>query len=115
MDNILTKEEENQLVTYGVLSKLFVYLIDDISKQSINYANTLQEQTFELVRKLTDSLVEIRDNADYKRQRDIRFMINLFAQLNKCDKDVIYREYQRWCAEFDKINKPQGKPEGENG
>ena len=115
MNNVLSPEEASKPVTYGDLLTILTSMNEDMSKHSINYADTLQEHTFEIVRKLTDHLVEIRDDAEYKRARDIRFMIGLFAQFYKCDKEVLHKEYKRWCEEFDKLNRPQNASEGSNG
>lgn len=115
MENTFTPEEANKPVTYGELLKILMPIIEELGKSSINYTDTLQEHTFEIVRKLTDSLVEIRDNADYKRQRDVHFILGLISQFHFCDKDVLHKEYRRWCEEFDKLNKPKPNSEVDNG
>lgn len=115
MDNVFTPEEANKPVTYGELLKIFGLVIEDLSKNSINYTDTLQKHTFEIIDKLTDHLVEIRDNAEYKRQRDVHFMLGLFSQFHMCDKDVLHKEYKRWCEEFDRLNKPKNNLEDSNG
>ena len=111
MNNTFTPEEARKPVTYGELLTIFQPVIEDICKRSINYTDTLQEHTFEIINKLTDHLVEIRDDAEYKRQRDVRFMTGLLAQLYHCDIEVVRNEYKHWCEEFDKLNRPQGKLE----
>lgn len=114
MDNIFTPEEAQQPVTYGELIVILESVVDNISKNAIDYSNTLQKQIFQVINTLTDSLVKIRDDAEYKRQRDVHFMIDLLAHFNHCDKEVIHKEYQRWCEEFDKLNKPKANPEDTN-
>lgn len=110
MDNIFTPEEAQQPVIYGDLFTILKSVADNISKNAID----LQERIFQVINTLTDSLVKIRDDAEYKRQRDVHFMIGLLAQFNHCDTEVIHKEYQRWCEEFDKLNKPKANPEDTN-
>ena len=107
MDNKLTPEEANKPVTYGDLVLILGETIKNLGQESINYSNTLQENTYKLINTITDHMVKIRDNASYERQRDISFMIGLIAQFNLCNKEVIFNEYKRWCEEFDKLNKPK--------
>lgn len=109
--NTLTPEEASAPVTYGELLTILMPVIEDIAKHSMEYCDGSQDGTFKLIGRLTDELVKIRNDADYKRQRDLRFMIGLFAQFNHCDKEIIYKEYVRWCEEFDKLNKSQGTSE----
>lgn len=114
MDNIFTPKEANKSVTYGELIVILESVADNISQNTINYSDILQEQILKVINTLTDSLVKIRDDAEYKRRRDVHFMIALLAQLNHCDKEVIHKEYQFWCEEFDKLNKPKANPEDTN-
>lgn len=107
MENIFTPEEANKPVTYGELATILQAVMGELAKNSINDVDTLQDGTFKVIKKLTDSIVQVRDDANYNRQRDFRFIVNLIAQIGHYDKDVIYAEYQRWCGEFDKLNKPQ--------
>ena len=115
MDNIFTPEEANKPVTYGELLTILTSLNQELSKHSINYTDTLQEHTFKIINKLTDHIVVIRDNAEYKRQRDMRFMLGLFAQFYQCDKEALHKEYKRWCEEFDKLNESKPDKEDANG
>lgn len=114
MDNIFTPEETQKLVTYGDLLIILKTVADSINKNAIDYSDTLQKGIFKVIDTLTDSLVKIRDDVEYKRQRDVHFMIGLLAQFNHCDKEVIHKEYQCWCEEFDKLNKPKANLEDTN-
>ena len=114
MENIFTPEQAKTPVTYGELAVIIQMVTDELAKASIGDVDNLQENMFKIIDKLTDSLVEIRNDADYKRQRDFRFMISLIAQIEHYDKDVLYSEYQRWCEEFDKLNRPRNTTEGSN-
>jgi hypothetical protein len=115
MMNILTPEEAKKPVTYGDLTLILGETIKNLGQESIKYSDTLQENTFKLIDTMTDQMVKIRDDADYKRQRDVRFLIGLIAQLYHCDKPVLDKEYMRWCEEFDKLNRPQTNSEDSNG
>ena len=115
MNNTFTPEEANMPVTYGELLTILTSLNQELSKYSIDYTNTLQGQTFKIIDKLTDHIVAIRDDAEYKRQRDMHFMLGLFAQFHMCDKEVLHKEYRRWCEEFDRLNKPKNDSEDANG
>ena len=100
MDNIFTPEQTNMPVTYGDLMNILTPMMDMVTQGGSDISLKIAE-------KLSDFMVQIRDDADYKRQRDLRFVINLIAQMGRYDKEVIYSEYQRWCEEFDKLNRPQ--------
>lgn len=114
MDNIFTPEEANKSVTYGELLTIFQPVLEEVVKHTMGYADTLQEHIFKVISTLTDHIVKMRDDAEYKRQRDVHFMIGLLAQFNHCGTEVIHKEYQRWCEEFDKLNKPKTNPEDTN-
>ena len=115
MDNIFTPEEANQPVTYGDLALILGEMINNLSKESINYTNTLQENTFKLIDTITDHMVKIRNDASYERQRDIRFVLGYLASLWGCDNDRMYNNYKHWCEEFDKLNRPKTNSEDTNG
>lgn len=114
MKNILSPEEANKPVTYGDLAIILGETIKNLGQESIKYSDALQENTFKLIGTMTDHIVKIRDDADYKRQRDVRFLIGLISQFFNCDKEIIQKEYQRWCEEFDKLNRPTADSEGSN-
>ena len=107
MDNIFTPEEANKAVTYGELLKIFMPIIEEMSKGSINYADTLQQQTFDIINKLTDHIVKIRDDAEYRRIRDVSFVLHVITCVEHLDKDVLRQNYYTWCTEYDSLNKPK--------
>ena len=115
MDNILTPEQAKMPVTYGELLAIFKPVMDEVAKHSTNYADTLQDGTLKIINKLTDHLVVVQNDADYKRQRDIRFVLGYLARLWGCDKDMMYDSYKHWCEEFDKLNKPQQSEDKKDG
>ena len=115
MKSILSPEEANKPVTYGDLEIILGETIKNLGQESIKYSDTLQENTFKLIDTVTNHMVKFRDDADYKRQRDARFMMGLIAQFHHCDKEIIYKEYIHWCEEFDKLNLPQTDMEDVNG
>ena len=104
MENMLTPEQANMPVTYGDLMAILTPLME----MEINGNTDIILKNAEI---LSDHMVQIRDDADYNRQRDIRFVINLIAQIGNYDKNVLNSEYNRWCEEFDKLNKPKTSEE----
>ena len=100
MKDIFTPEQANMTVTYGELMKILTPLIEMITQGSSDLAVKNAEI-------MSDYIIKIRDNASYERQRDIRFVLNYLARLWGCSKDIMYDNYQSWCDEFDKLNKPQ--------
>ena len=115
MNNILTPEEAIKPVTYGDFATILGETIKNLSQESIKYSDALQENTFKFIDKMTDAIAKIRNEAEYKRQRDAHFMMGLIAQLYHCDKEIIHNEYERWCKEFDKLNFPTTDSEEANG
>ena len=107
MENMFTPEQANMPVTYGNLMAILTPLMK-MTTEGNSYI------TFKSAELLSDYMVQIRDDADYNRQRDIRFVINLIAQIGNYDKNVLDSEYKRWCDEFDKLNKPKDNSEGAN-
>ena len=114
MDNVFTPEEANMPVTYGELAVVLETLVKEIAKNTAQYSDDAEDYTLKTISKLMDSIIEMRDNIEYKRVRDMRFTIGLIAQLDYLNKEVILKEYCRWCEEFDKINKPKSNKEDAN-
>ena len=104
MENIFTPEQANKPVTYGDLAIVLKTTVEELANESVRYADNSSEAMMKISKKLMDFAIKIRDDASYERQRDIRFVISLIAQLNNFDKAVLDSEYQRWCTEFDKLN-----------
>lgn len=114
MKHILTPEEAARPVTYGDLVTILGEAINNLSQESIKYSDILQENTFKLINQMTEHIVKIRDDSEYKRQRDMMFVISLISRIGHYDKDALYDAYMRWCAEFDGRNKPQTNSEAAN-
>lgn len=108
MEKIFTPEQANMPVTYGGLMDILTPLMKMVAEENNNI-------TFKSAEIFSDYMVQIRDDADYNRQRDIRFVINLIAQIGNYDKNVLNSEYERWCEEFDKLNKPRSSEEKKDG
>ena len=107
MKNVFTPEQANMSVTYGELVKILTPLMEMVTQDNSDIALKNAEI-------MSDYMVKIRDEANYKRQRDFRFIINLISQIGRYDKDALYSEYERWCEEFDKLNKPQKDEENKD-
>jgi hypothetical protein len=105
MENIFTQEEANKLVTYGDLLTILNSIVNDIGKSSIDYTDTLQKHTFDIIDKLTDHIVEIRNDAEYKRIRDMTFVLNMISQVGHFDNGLLCKSYNTWCEEYDRLNK----------
>ena len=100
IDNILMPERDDSPITHSELETILTTIMEAISQVNsdtlLNFADIL-----------SNYVVRIRNEAEYNRLRDLRFMINLVSQMGNYDKNVLYTEYERWCDEFDRLNKPQ--------
>lgn len=110
MENILTPEEENTPVTFGNL----MTIIDEFDKNYLTYAEKLQNETLKILDTVSNGVVTVRDDAEYRRQRDLRYIIGLIAATERLDKEALYVNYEKWCKEFDKLNKPKVSEEQQN-
>ena len=115
MENIFTPEEANMSVTYGALADILKIYTQNLVKETADYVDITQEGAFKIIKKLTDSLVEMRKDLDYLRQRDMHFIINYLAREKLCNRDTLFDIYRGWCDEFDKLNKPQKGEEKKDG
>ena len=107
MENVLTPEEANKAVTYGDLMTILGSVIKDLSTESIKYSDFLQENTFKIIDKTTENIVQIRDDAEYKRVRDINFILSYLAANHMYNNGKLYDMYDKWCKDFDELNKPK--------
>lgn len=108
MENIFTPEMANMPVTYGDLMAILTPLMEEVTKGN-------SDITMKMIDKLGDYMVKIRDDAEYNRLRDIRFVLTYLAKLWGCDRDRMYDSYKSWSEEFDKLNKPTADLEDANG
>ena len=102
MNNIFTPEEENMPVTYGELLKIFESL-----KPAIESRDAALDSFEEEILKIWDVLVD----AEYKRVRDMHFILSYFAQEHLCNRDKLHDAYLKWCEEYDNLNKSQDTEE----
>lgn len=110
MDNFLTPEEANTPVTFGNL----MAIIDEFNKNYLTNAERLQNEILKILDIVTDGVVSNRDDAEYKRQRDLRYILGLIATIEHLDKDAFYENYKNWCEEFDNLNKSKVNSEDIN-
>ena len=97
MDFNLTPEEMNMPVTYGDLTKILQSMIDGMSSGQLG----LNDEFLNICTRLADGIAEV----NYKRTRDLRFFISLLSDLGYGTKEKLYSHYDKWCDEFDKLNK----------
>ena len=102
MNNIFTPEEENMPVTYGELLKIFEQL-----KPAIESRDAALDSFSEEILRIYDILVD----AEYKRVRDIHFILSYLAQDRLCNRKEFEDVYLKWCEEYDNLNKSQDATE----
>lgn len=110
IESLFTPEEENLPITYGELFKVLTALTDVLSSGH----QTDQEEAIDGIFSVIDNAISVIEDAEYKRMRDVRFFLGLISQIHCYDKDILRKEYERWCDAFDKLNKPQSDSEGAN-
>ena len=53
------------------------------------------------------NLVRSVEDLEYRRIRDMHFILSYLASENLYNRDKFYDMYVDWCKEFDKMNKPK--------
>ena len=106
MENIFTSEQASMPVTYGALADVLQAYTQTLVEETTSYVDVTEEGIVKIIDKLTDSLVAMRRDLDYLRQRDMHFVINYLAREKLCSRDALFDIYHSWCEEFDKLNKP---------
>lgn len=96
MDNIFTPEEENMPVTYGVLLQVL---------QSMQPAIESRDETLRYLEDVILTMSHLLVDAEYKRVRDMHFILSFLARERLYNKDKLYDSYIEWCKEYDKLNK----------
>lgn len=100
MDNIFTPEEENMPVTYGALLQILQSMVPAVESRD-KALDTFDEAIINLVHAVED--------LEYRRIRDIHFILSYLAHERLCNRDKFYDGYVEWCKEYDKRNKPEHK------
>ena len=106
MENIFTPEEANMPVTYGVLLQVL---------ESIRPAIDSRDEALRDLEDAVEILIDGLAEAEYKRVRDMHYILSYLAQERLYNKDKFYDAYLGWCKEYDKLNKPQNDSEDANG
>ena len=96
MDNIFTPEEANMPVTYGIL----LQVLESI-RPAIESRDKALDDLNDAIQVITDALVD----AEYKRVRDMRYILSYLAQDRLYNRDKFYNTYIEWCKEYDRLNK----------
>lgn len=103
MQDIFTLEESSMPVTYGNLLVILQTLIKNISEETLK----ADEVTFNGVSNLVDILADRINEIEYRRVRDMHFVLNYLAYLRHCTIDEMKKTYETYCEEFDKLNKKE--------
>ena len=111
MENLFTPEEANVPVTYGTLADVLQIYTQEFVKETTDYVDDTHDGILKIIDKLTDSLVAMRKDLDYLRQRDMHFIISYLAREKLCSRETLFDIYHSWCEEFDKLNKPNTSEE----
>ena len=101
MDNILTPEQAAQPVTQADLIAALNELVKLMSESDARY----QEHTFRALDDVLNSVARSIDALEYKRIRDMRFVISIISELNHIKREDLLTTYANWCDEFDQLNR----------
>lgn len=105
MDNIFTPEEAQMPVTYEALLQIL---------QSLQPAVTSRDKALDVFDEAMTNLARSVEDLEYRRIRDMHFILSYLASQNLCNRDKLYNMYVDWCGEFDKMNKPKTSKENNN-
>ena len=106
IENIFTPEEAQMPVTYEVLLQIL---------QSLQPAVSSRDKALDAFDEAIINLVHSVEDLEYRRIRDMHFVLSYLASQNLCNRDKLYNMYVDWCEEFDKMNKPKKDVEDING
>ena len=95
--NALTEEEKDMPVTFGQLA----IILGKLTGQIVDVTN----EQYEMIGTLSDHMDEYVRILNYKRIRDLRFLMEAIRTYHYLDKDKFYEAYEQWCVEFDELNK----------
>ena len=104
-NNLFTPEEAQMPVTYEALLQIF---------QSLQPAVTSRDKALDAFDEAIINLVRSVEDLEYRRIRDMHFVLSYLASQSLCNKDKLYNMYIDWCGDFDKMNKPQKHSEDIN-
>ena len=101
MHNIMTPEEKSTPVTFGDLAIFSEAILAQLSDAMIKS----DEAMFNGVASLVDMLANRINEIEYKRARDMRFLLSYLGSLRPSID--LYKTYEAYCEEFDKLNKKE--------
>lgn len=101
MFDVLTEEEEKLPVTFRDLKILL-----EVFFTSWIEAKTDEDERRE---KVIDEIIKTLEDISYKRIRDVKFFINVLSSLGFGTQDQLVEYYNKYCAEFDRLNKGDEK------
>ena len=100
-NNFITPEEAGQSVTYGHL----IVMMQEFIKAADANAQRADGIYWNEVTRVANSLFAGLQEAEYRRARDIHFLLTVFADMNVDTRDNLIAHYNSYCAEFDKLNR----------
>lgn len=103
MDNLFTEEEASRPVTYEELAVILEQMVQTL----INGNTEAYKAWLKPINTTTDNLIDAIKDINYKRVRDLKYFINLLSVVCHLDKNAVFDNYNKWCEEFDKLNKPE--------
>jgi hypothetical protein len=103
MDNIFTHEEAAAFVTYNDLTIVLEETLKMISEEIIKADNI----TFDGLNNLVNILADRINDIEYKRIRDMYFILGRLAYQSHCTTYDMRKTYENYCDEFDRLNKKE--------
>ena len=103
MDNIFTHEEAAAFVTYNDLAIVLEETLKMVSEEIIKADNI----TFDGLNSIINILADRINDIQYKRIRDMYFILNYLAYQNHCTTYDMRKTYENYCDEFDRLNKKE--------
>lgn len=101
INDFLKPEEASTLLTWGDFLETMLYMLNTIAD--------MDKESYEVWHKsicdVTDSITQRLKDVEYERIRDLHFFINLFSSLGYGPMDHLYEYYEKYCVEYDKLNK----------
>lgn len=105
MDNLFTPEEAQMPVTYEALLQIF---------QSLQLTVGSRDKALDVFDEAITSLIRSVEDLEYRRIRDMHFILSYLASRDLCNRDKLYNMYVDWCEEFDKMKQPKKDMETTN-
>lgn len=100
-NNFITPEEAGQSVTYGRL----IMMMQEFIKAANANAQQADGVYWNEVTRIANSLFAGLQEAEYRRARDMLFLLTVLSDMNVDTQANLITHYHSYCAEFDKLNR----------